>query len=119
MPRFDKASEDLQAKVERVLSLADMTVDETADELKKTIVQIQEGGDRLSRVTLVLRRFWRGRHCRDWRPVVHGGCPPTRVHDRSNAAIWRRGTSRSMFRAGAALTRSGQWRPLSWCSGTK
>jgi methyl-accepting chemotaxis protein len=54
MPEFDKASDEMQAKVEQLLSLADAAVGETAAHLHSSIVYIQGGGDRLVFVSALL-----------------------------------------------------------------
>jgi methyl-accepting chemotaxis protein len=54
MPAFDKASGEMQDKVEQVVSLADTVVGETAGKLGQTIGSIQQDGDRLVKVTAFL-----------------------------------------------------------------
>jgi methyl-accepting chemotaxis protein len=51
MPEFDKASEDLQTKVEQLLSLTDAAVGDTVGNLRRSIALIHEGGDRLVTIT--------------------------------------------------------------------
>ncbi len=54
MPAFDKASDEMQDKVEQVVSLADAVVGETAGTLGQSIGGIQQDGDRLVKVTALL-----------------------------------------------------------------
>ena len=54
MPAFDKASDEMQDKVEQVVSLADAVVGETAGKLGQSIGNIQQDGDRLVKVTALL-----------------------------------------------------------------
>ena len=54
MPEFDKASDELQEKVEQVVSLAGAVVKETTGRLDQAIGSIQTHGDRLVLVTALL-----------------------------------------------------------------
>lgn len=54
MPQFDKTSEYMQAKVERILTQVETTVGETTSHLRQSIAEIQDGGERLARLTVLL-----------------------------------------------------------------
>ena len=54
MPEFDKASNDLQARVEQLLSLTDAAVGDTVGDLRRSITLIRGGGDRLVTISALL-----------------------------------------------------------------
>ena len=54
MPEFDKTSDELQAKVEQIVSLADTVAQETTGALDRAIGSIQAQGDRLVWVSALL-----------------------------------------------------------------
>ena len=51
MPEFDKASDALQDKVERVLALTEAAVSENTATLEQTIRRIEQGGERLALIS--------------------------------------------------------------------
>jgi methyl-accepting chemotaxis protein len=54
MPEFDKTSEELQAKVEQLLSLVEATVGATTENLRNTIKLIEQSGDQMVLTTALL-----------------------------------------------------------------
>jgi methyl-accepting chemotaxis protein len=54
MPAFDETSDQMQAKVEQLLTLADAAVGKTTAQLRDTIDRIQEGGERLAFATVLI-----------------------------------------------------------------